>query len=137
LPLLRGDEYASRDAVYAEKTFHSYYDPVRAIRTQRCRFIRNFETTFLVEVPGDVQTGAIYRTELQRYVSSTHPDVEMYDLAADPLEQNNLAGLPEVAEIQRELDARLWRWMEETGDPLLNGPVPSPAYRRSLRERSG
>jgi arylsulfatase A-like enzyme len=121
LPLLRGDEHVSRNAVYAEKTFHSYYDPMRAIRTERHKYIRNFETTFLVEVPGDVQLGAIYRTELQRYVAATHPDVEIYDLAADPLEQ----------------DTRLWRWMEETGDPLPNGPVPSPAYRRSLGEWAG
>jgi N-sulfoglucosamine sulfohydrolase len=132
LPLVRGDAYVPRDEVYAEKTFHSYYDPMRAIRTDRYKLIRNFETCFLVEVPGDVQLGAIYRTELQRYVPATHPDVEMYDLVADPDEQRNLAGLPETAEIERALDARLWQWMDETGDPLLNGPVPSPAYRRAM-----
>jgi N-sulfoglucosamine sulfohydrolase len=132
LPLLRGAEYAPRDAVFAEKTYHSYYDPMRAIRTERYKYIRNFETAFLVEVPGDVQLGAIFRTELQRYVGATHPPVELYDLASDPLEQDNLAGRPDIAEIERDLDARLWRWMKETGDPLLNGPVPSPAFRRAL-----
>jgi arylsulfatase A-like enzyme len=136
LPLLRGEAYAARDAVFAEKTFHSYYDPMRAIRTDRHKYVRNFETCFLVEGPGDVQLGPIYRTELQRYVSTTHPDVELYDLAVDPDEQRNLAGQPQVAGIERELDARLWRWMEETGDPLLHGPVASPAYRRSLAARS-
>ncbi|MEA2531353.1 MAG: N-sulfoglucosamine sulfohydrolase [Thermomicrobiales bacterium] len=135
LPLLRGDSSTPRDAIYAEKTHHSYYDPMRAIRTERYKFIRNFETSFQVEVPGDVQPGAIYRTELQRYISATHPDVEIYDLAADPWEQRNLAGQPEVAEAERELDARLWQWMQETGDPLLVGPVPSPAYRRSMLAR--
>src|SRR5262249_10596262 len=87
LPSIRGDESVPRDAICAEKTYHNYYDPMRAIRTERYKCIRNFETTFLVEVPGDVQLGAIYRTELQRYVAATHPDVETYDLAADPLEQ--------------------------------------------------
>ncbi len=135
LPLLRGDVYAARDAIYAEKTFHSYYDPMRAIRTDRYKFIRNFETCFLVEVPGDVQLGAIYRTELQRYVSATHPDVELYDLVADPFEQRNLAGRPEFAAVERDLGARLWRWMEATGDPLLTGPIPSPAYRRAVALR--
>jgi arylsulfatase A-like enzyme len=135
LPLVRGERYEPRDAVFAEKTFHSYYDPMRAIRTARHTYIRNFESCFLVEGPGDVQLGGIYRTELQRYVTATHPDVELYDLDADPLEISNLAGRPETAAIERELDARLWRWMEETGDPLLNGPVPSPAYRRAMAAR--
>jgi N-sulfoglucosamine sulfohydrolase len=135
LPLLRGAAAVPRDAVFAEKTFHSYYDPMRAIRTRLHKYIRNFETSFSVEVPGDVQLGRIYRTELQRYVSAVHPEVELYDLATDPLEQCNLAGQPEVAAIERDLDARLWRWMEETDDPLLEGPVPSPAYRRSLAAR--
>jgi hypothetical protein len=57
----------------------------------------------------------------------------MYDLIADPREQRSLAGLPEVAEVECDLDARLWRWLEETGDPLLNDPVRSPAYRRARR----
>jgi len=132
LPLLRGGTLEARQEVFAEKTFHSYYDPIRAIRTDRYKLIRNFETCFLVEVPGDVQLGAIYRTELERYVSATHPDIEIYDLFTDPDEQRNLAGRPEFAEVERDLDARLWRWMGETGDPLLNGLVPSPAYRRAL-----
>src|SRR5262249_42299704 len=79
LPLLRGDRFAPRDAIYAEKTFHSYYDPMRAVRTERHKHIRNFETTFLVEVPGDVQLGAVYRTELQRYVAATHPELDDRD----------------------------------------------------------
>jgi N-sulfoglucosamine sulfohydrolase len=135
LPVLRGETNSTRDTVFAEKTFHSYYDPMRAIRTDRYKFIRNFESGFAVDVPGDVQLGAIYRTELQRYVSSTHPDLELYDLDVDPLESQNLAGRPEIASIQSDLDARLWHWMAETGDPLLNGPVPSPAYRRAMAAR--
>jgi arylsulfatase A-like enzyme len=137
LPLLRGEAQVPREAVFAEKTYHSYYDPIRAIRTEQYKYIRNFETTFAVDVPGDVQLGAIYRTELRRYVASTRAEVEFYDLADDPEEQRNLAGQPETAEVERDLDARLWRWMEETADPLLDGPVPSPAYRRALAARQG
>jgi arylsulfatase A-like enzyme len=132
LPLLQGGAYAPRDAIFAEKTYHSYYDPMRGIRTEHHKYIRNFASAFLVEVPGDVQLGPIYRTEVQRYVSATHPAVELYDLVADPYEQHNLAGDGEYGAIERELDARLLNWMEETADPLLTGPIPSPAYRNSL-----
>jgi len=135
LSLARGEAGEPRTAIYAEKTYHSYYDPMRAVRTADHKYIRNFETCFLVECPGDVQQAPIYRAELQRYVASTHPEVELYDLRADPLEEHNLAGDREYADVERELDTMLWRWMEDTDDPLLEGPVPSPQYRRSLAAR--
>ncbi len=136
LPLLRGEEpYETRDAVYAEKTYHSYYDPMRTIRTPTHKYIRNFESSFLVEIPGDIAAGGVFRADPSRYQGSTHPSVELYDLHADPDEQHNLAGEPAYAELERELDARLWAWMEETNDPLLGGPVPSPAYRRAMEAR--
>ncbi len=132
LPLLRGEAYDPRDAVYAEKTYHSYYDPMRAIRTARYKYIRNFESAFLVEIPGDIADGAIFRSDTQRYHGATHPATELYDLQADPDEQQNLAGDPAYAEVEHELDAHLRAWMRETEDPLLLGPVPSPAYRQCV-----
>ncbi len=122
-----------RDAIFAEKTFHSYYDPMRAIRTQRHKFIRNFESAFRVEVPGDIQTGAIFRADPGRYSTDRPAVVELYDLEADPLEQHNLAGRDDINEVERELSERLWAWMEETEDPLLKGPVASPRYRQAMR----
>jgi hypothetical protein len=37
-----------------------------------------------------------------------------------------------VEDIEGELSERLWSWMRETGDPLLEGPVASPRYRAAL-----
>ena len=137
LPLLRGEPFVEREAAFAEKTYHSYYDPMRAIRTERFKYIRNFETAFEVEVPGDVQLGAIFREHVELYHAGQHPPAELYDLTEDPLERHNLAGEGQLAEAQGRLDAALWSWMAETGDPLLRGPVPSPAYvdtQRRLRQ---
>lgn len=129
LPLLLGHAYHERDAVFAEKTYHSYYDPMRGVRTRTHKLIRNWEPAFQVEVPGDVARGAIFRSDPGRFFGlDPHPLVELYDLAADPWETDNLAGQPETADVQRELDARLWSWMRDTNDPLLRGPVLSPAY---------
>ena len=124
---------APREAIFAEKTFHSYYDPMRCIRTRRHKLIRNFETAFLVEVPGDVQAGPIFRADPTRYSTDRPSVVELYDLEADPLEQRNLAGTKEVADIEEHLSGELWRWMRETDDPLLLGPVPSPRYRLAMQ----
>ncbi len=132
LSLLRGEGHEPRDAVFAEKTYHSYYDPMRAVRTRTHKYIRNFDSAFRVEIPGDIAASAIFRSDTQRYHGSTHPDTELYDLRTDPDELHNLAGKPEHSEIEQELDARLWEWMQATEDRLLRGPVPSPAYNRAL-----
>jgi N-sulfoglucosamine sulfohydrolase len=133
LPLLRGDAYEPREAIFAEKTFHSYYDPIRCVRTQRHKYIRNFETGFAVEVPADIQQGPIFRANPSRYSTDRPNVVELYDLEADPLEERNLAGTPSLKTVEDELGAELWRWMHETDDPLLSGPVASPRYRQAMQ----
>ena len=133
LPLLRGEPYVPRDAIFAEKTFHSYYDPMRCVRTQHHKYIRNFETAFAVEVPSDIQQGAIYRANPSRYSTDRSSVIEVYDLDADPLEERNLAGRPGIEAVEQRLSADLWSWMRETRDPLLNGPIASPRYRLALQ----
>jgi len=121
-----------RDAIFAEKTFHSYYDPMRCVRNARYKYIRNFESAFAVEVPADIQAGPIFRADPPRYSRDRPSMVELYDLEADPLEVQNLAGRPDVGAIEKELRDRLWQWMRETKDPLLDGPIPSPSYRSAM-----
>lgn len=123
---LKGDSSLARTSIFAEKTYHTYYDPMRAIRTERFKYIRNFEVTCRVEVPGDVQRGAVFRSDPGRYTDVQHPQAELYDLDQDPLEMDNLIGNSEYAEVEDRLANRLSDWMAETGDPLLLGWVPSP-----------
>ena len=123
-----------RDVIFAEKTFHSYYDPMRCVRTHRFKLIRNFESAFAVEVPADIQSGPIFRSNPGRYSTDRPAVVELYDLQADPLEQHSVAGRPEVASAEHELSQRLWEWMRETRDPLLEGPVTSPWRARAMAD---
>lgn len=133
VPLLRGERYEGRDAVFAEKTFHSYYDPVRCVRTRRHKYIRNFETAFAVEVPSDIQQGAIFRADPSRYSTDRPSVVELYDLDEDPWEQHNLAGNQRVNALEEQLSDQLWSWMRDTDDPLLSGPISSPRYVQARR----
>jgi len=45
----------------------------------------------------------------------------LYDREVNPLEMHNLVDQPEYAGIASEMEERLQRWMEETGDPFDTG----------------
>jgi len=93
------------------------------------KYIANFEISTAVDVPADVRESPIYPLMLAD-LDQTRPYVELYDLDADPWEQTNLAGWAEVAATAADLRGRLLRWMQETGDPLLHGPVAPPTTTR-------
>lgn len=123
---------APRTAIFAEKTYHSYYHPQRCIRTRTHKLIANLEKQPPVEVPGDVIRGPLYGVMAPALIRQPRQTFELYDLRADPLEMTSIAGQPAVAEIEAALRANLWQWMVATGDPLLQGPVASPVHRRAI-----
>lgn len=131
LPLLEGRPYEPRTEIFAEKTFHGCYDPMRCIRTQTHKYIRFFEKSSIHRVPGDALEGGASR---EMGVMRRPGMEELYDLTRDPLEQKNLAENPEHRDLCAELRRRLAGWMKETNDPLLKGPIASPYYERSIRE---
>jgi len=135
-PLLRGEPYLPRAEIFAEKTFHTYYEPMRAVRTAGAKLIINFEVSTAVDVPSDIRASPIYPL-VQPAFDVVRQPVELYDLAADPWEQHNLAGEAAVAALEADLRQRLLQWMAETGDPLLHGPVASPYYADALRHLHG
>ncbi len=132
LPLMLAGAASEGAEVFAEKTFHSYYDPMRAVRTTHHKLIRNFETTPVVEFPADIRRSPIIGARPGWFGRGIHPPVELYDLEVDPWETANLADSDDHAAIRDELDGRLLGWMTETDDPLFGGVPPSPRTRRAL-----
>lgn len=130
-PLLQDAPYEPNETIFAEKTFHTAYEPMRGLRTATHKLIVNFETGPNYDVPDDVRNGLIY-PHVVGQATGHRPPVEFYGLEQDPLEKENLAGRVEVAQLQAELLLRLRRWMEETADPLLGGPPPSPFYKETM-----
>ncbi|MBK8019909.1 MAG: sulfatase-like hydrolase/transferase [Chloroflexi bacterium] len=134
-PLLQGEPYTPRQHIFAEKTYHTAYEPQRAIRTERYKLIANLEVD-IINVPADIQHSPIYPQMIDE-LTDERPPLELYDLMEDPLERDNLTGDPAHAEIQRALTQTLLAWMEETNDPILRGPIPSPYYHRAMRLLGG
>ncbi|MCA9914793.1 MAG: sulfatase [Anaerolineae bacterium] len=130
-PLLNGDDYSPREHIFAEKTFHTAYEPQRAVRTDRYKLIWNAEVD-IINVAADIQHSPIFPQMIEE-LTKERPPFELYDLQADPVEQRNLAGQPTHAEIEQQLRKALLRWMQVTDDPLLIAPIPSPYYDRARR----
>jgi arylsulfatase A-like enzyme len=127
-PLLHGrDAPPPRSAVFAGKTYHDDYDPVRCVRTDRHKLIRSFEERPPLSLPLDIAASPTARALGQTDdASRRRPLVELYVLADDPWEQRNLADDETLAQVRADLLDRLTRWQLETGDPLLAGAVPRP-----------
>lgn len=124
----RGDAPV-RDRVFAETTYHDVYDPARAVRTPRFKYVRGFEERPLLVLPGDFATAPVtwgYGSEHLRH----RPVEQLFDLDVDPLERENLAGNPEFDDVRGALAAELRTWQEETADPLLAGPIEAPPVPR-------
>ncbi len=131
--LLAEEYYVPREAVFAEKTYHTYYDPMRAIRTERWKLIANFENAPWQETSPDYCNNAKSYVEVSKaldvpYPVMYHPPIEFFDLDDDPDEQHNLADTPEHATIRDDLIRKLREWMEESEDPLLDAPMAQGAY---------
>jgi len=119
-----------RDYIYASRDrYDESYDMVRAIRSKRYKYIRNYcpNLPYYLWIPYRDKhpiMEEIWRMHLEGKLSSDQSVMfeyprsteELYDLEKDPYEVNNLAGDLEMEEKKCELSAALDKWMDEVGD---------------------
>ena len=126
MPLVRGEVEALHEQIYAEVTYHAAYQPHRAIRTERWKYIRRFD-----DYPHPILANCDDSDTKDLLVAAGWGErpvarEQLYDLVLDPGEGSNLAGDPACQEELLDLRARLEAWMRVTDDPLIEGPVPPP-----------
>ncbi|AHV96357.1 sulfatase family protein [Paenibacillus sabinae] len=124
--LENADGPSTRDHFFAELTWHDDYHPMRGVRTDRYKYIRNFEDGPAVYLPLDIHLSPSGHEVREQYYKPNVPE-ELYDLANDPLEERNLAGDPAYQDILLELRGKVEDWMISGADRLLSGKVPGTA----------
>ncbi|MBN1284543.1 MAG: sulfatase [Anaerolineae bacterium] len=127
LPLVRGEADEINDAVYADVTYHAAYEPMRAIRTRRWKYIRRFDPRESPVLPNCDDSPSKDVWLAHGWADRAPAREQLYDLIFDPNEAHNLAHDPAAQPVLEEMCARLDRWMRDTDDPLLHGPAPAPA----------
>jgi N-sulfoglucosamine sulfohydrolase len=126
LPLLREEVDQLHDAIFAEVTYHAAYEPMRAVRTPRWKYIRRFDHHLGPVLPNCDDSPSKDVLIKYGWKERSRPLEQLYDLIFDPNEASNVANDLSVAVVLEEMRTRLDEWMYDTNDPLLHGPVPAP-----------
>lgn len=105
------------------------YDPVRSVRGQRFRYIRNFspqkpyyqymntpEKGATMQAIRAGQESDSLPAAAQLFAADTKPAEELYDLEADPHEIHNLADSPEHQDALEEMRVECLAWQKRIGD---------------------
>lgn len=113
----------------AADRFDSEYDMIRAVSDGRFKYLKNFfpdkpyylplryreQMPIMQELLRLRDAGQLNDVQMQWFRTSK-PGEELFDVAEDPYELNNLAQDPAYAEKLQELRGELERWMDEIDD---------------------
>jgi len=118
-PLLEGRPVDWRQQVFTEYNTHEprMLNPRRAVREGQYKLIMT-----LLRDPDMVWPESLTLEKFRTVQKEAGQGefLELYDLEADPDEFKNLAGTPELKEVQDRLVQSLQKWRRETDDPLLD-----------------
>jgi arylsulfatase A-like enzyme len=126
LPLVRGTAKEINEEIFSEVNYHAAYEPKRAVRTKRWKYIRHYDGRQHPNLPNcdDGPSKALWVENGWR--DRTVDKEQLYDLMFDPNEVRNIAADPAASGALGEMRGRMDRWMKATDDPLLRGPVKAP-----------
>ncbi|MFP4021320.1 MAG: sulfatase [Halanaerobium sp.] len=127
LPIFKEEKEEIRDEIFAEVTYHAAYEPMRAIRTKRYKYIKYFDEKRIIPANIDDSPAKDFLLE-NGYLEKKHPQEYLFDLYFDPTENQNLINDSDYQDIYQNLKTRLKKWMKNTDDPLLKegARVPKP-----------
>ncbi len=126
MPVIHGEAEEINEHIFGEVTWHAAYEPMRSVRTKQCNYVRRSDgrTTPVLPNCDDSPSKTVWLEN--GWSERTVAEEQLYDLIFDPNEVSNLAGDPAMADVLQDMRGRLDRFMEQTADPLLNGPVQAP-----------
>lgn len=123
LSYLANNDQPFREAIFTEKSFHEFYDPIRSIRTKEYKYIINFE-----KMERSYQIDSFYANDpigkyIEKLINTPRSEEELYNLNKDPKELDNLAYDKSYKDIKIELKQKLFNWMKKTDDPIIKGKI--------------
>lgn len=125
--LMNGKVSKVRDEVFGEVNYHTSYEPMRSIRTERYKYIRYFDDYDHINF-SNIDNSNPKDFLLEHGLKNYKKQMEaFYDLYFDPCEGNNLIDNADYKDRIEEMKQRLHQWQTETHDPILKGHMPVPS----------
>ena len=133
------DDYKPRNTIYsARDRCDETVEYMRALRTQRFKYIRNYlyerphlqpnrykdNKDIIKALRAANEAGTLNQAQAMVF-ATPRPKEELYDLRNDPYEINNLAGDPKFKKQLDRFSKRLDTWIKRTGD---KGPESDAMY---------
>lgn len=144
-PVLSGNTRRHREVIFASHTADNNGQmncyPMRAVRTDRYKYVRNLYPELSYQTHIDRALGRDGKVAWDSWVAKAktdpaaadtvrryhqRPAEELYDIVADPHEMKNLAGLPAYAGTLKTLRSSVDNWMKEMDDRGEIFGVPRP-----------
>lgn len=127
LPLMNEETEIINSDIFSEVNYHACLEPMRSVRTKRFNFIKIFDKNLSIPLDNiDNSLSKSLLTESGLIDSCKKEEIQLFDLYMDPYESNNLAKDPNYQEALKDMDIRMNRWLKETNDPILDGPLVAP-----------
>ena len=117
-----------RECIFSERNWHDIDDHIRCVRSNRCKYIRNYYPEEPFGHPADIVNSKSYKGMLRLLdegklskqqmliFRSVRPQEELYDLIVDPNEFENLIYKIEYRNILEKLRLTLDKWINDTND---------------------
>ena len=131
--LLFNKKYIENKYIFAEKTYHEGFDPIRCVRNKEYKLIINFDSDRTIRVPSDIMNGGTYQSMIGKLIN-VRERYELYNIKKDKYERKNLANNKKYKKVRQKLIKEIMLWMKSTKDPLLFKQIKSPFFLDTIKE---
>jgi len=132
IPVLGDADAVHWETIFASHTFHEIqmYYPMRVVRDKEYKLIWNIAHGLPYPFASDLWRASSWQAQFQKGMTAPYgqktvgdyihrPQFELYHIAKDPNESENLAGKTEYAEILNKYQERLKAFQKEMNDPWI------------------
>ena len=128
LEVIKGNKKKARDYIFAENNYHAAYEPSRAVRDERYKYIKVFHdyphimvSNIDASIPKEIMVEAgIAKAEIKKEY--------LFDLILDPNERNNLVDNARYSNVLETMRNKLTEHMQMTADDLETISIPKKGY---------